>query len=90
MKWFGINKGKKYNGVFPYKEYLCYELYDVYTGTIFFKWDIVDGSKSLDEYESIKDELKHICLSTTDYDTPISYNRIASLFRDKRLNELGI
>lgn len=87
MKWIGVNKGTKYNGG---KEYLYYELYDVHTGVIFYKWDELDGSQSLDEYVSIKNELKELCLSTTDFDTPISYTRIVSFFRNNKLNELGI
>ena len=89
MKWFAVNKGVRYkpNGV---EEYTYYELYDVYTGTIFFKFDSFDNIQVLDEYELVKYGLKEICLSTTDFDTPISYNRIISMFRDNKLKELGI
>ena len=92
MKWFSVEISKVPITTTPNSDLpIVYCLYDIRTGDIFFKLEL-DGEKysyqSLEDYESIGEELKELSLTMRE-DQPYSYDRyIKPLFRDKKLSEI--
>jgi hypothetical protein len=90
MKWFSIEKRSNV-------EQYCTELnlYNIRSGNIFCRLTIYhDGSykiETLDFFNDIKDQLHRIIVNNLVSEEPYSYNKwILPLFRELRLNEIGI
>jgi hypothetical protein len=93
MKWFAKERNVKYNpdGV-KYREF---NLYNVRSGTIFCTFNLYDdGSykiETLDFFDVIKDELYTLIMKNIVTGEAYSYDKwILPLFRNKKLNEIGI
>lgn len=93
MKWFSVEIKIIHNK--PDEAYRIFNLYDIHSGDIFFKLEVDFNNKncpyfhqSLEDYVSISDQLKDLCLGMEE-DQPYSYSKyITPLFRDKKLNDI--
>jgi len=93
MKWFAKERNVKY-----YQDgsrYREFNLYNVRSGNVFCRLNVYDdGSyeiETIDFFNDIKDEFYTLIMKDIDSENAYSYDKcILPLFREFRLNEIGI